>query len=1355
MLKLAVLAIVLGCFITAPVSAQESMSLFLFSDSDVLITESTAVVVTSSITTGFESTMSMQTTMMFSSSIAPPTNPTSTLTPQPTPASDSGNLRPFSKNMAVPCGATCPSVNIPQSIGLPIYGKLYYKAYICGNGMVTFNRNSWIKYPVPFGSSAAIRGLTAISPFWCLASSQQPNCTGTYYETLRMDLLTTYSNEIRTGFQKPNFNATWGLQVTWENILADGAQPNSTMQNSFQLQLLTDGISTYTLFRYPRNGIMWSLPADNSLLTNIRVGLPVAGWSAGRSMPARYQSISKSGTLGISQVLTGMKTNTGQRGYWRFALTNATRRLSEGSCRAFLAQATPVGNPLRCPCSFGQILFDRRFQFDASIANHICYRTRFTRNGLSRRCCYRLRRPGFGAYQRGPTNINGGFVARFSQGRLDTSGHSFCCNSQTPIALCLQFYRQYPSGNCRRPPRLSWFWGDPHFTTLDSLTYTFNGLGDFTLVRNRTASAVPFEFQSRCVEVSNGAGATVFNAVGGYEGNSGIIEFKANNVTKQVDVYYNRTLQMVGNQSVTFGNGAIYVTVNGTTITAEFESGTVIQSSLRPDNILDSSISLSRDYFNNTEGLLGLWDGVASNDFTSSSGVQHNISTKTPQEIHGIGLTWAVSANLRLLVGNPPSSLDYQPVFTNNVNFSTPELQGNATDVCGSDPACLFDVAVTNSIGVGNQSKIVGQTLTREKEELGKTVTLTLLSFISLRYASDHEPPSMIGPSSINVTVGSNESFVITATSPNGYNINFTLTGNLPKGINFVNGSAVGSFSWDVSSANPVSLTFIATDSKGKSSTFTPVVNMCNCSMNGQCMWNSAVGEAFAAVPCQCSAGYTGSRCESDIDGCAANADACFPGVTCTDKPASAGLPGFTCGSCPVGFSGNGVNCIDINECQVSNGNCGSICVNTIGSYRCTCPSGYYLAMDGRTCQDINECNSTNDCQQICINTMGGYNCSCNTNFALNPDMRTCNATAPCPQPNSCGMHFCQMQGGNQVCTCRKGYRKDMNGNCTDINECLINNGGCSQNCNNTNGGYFCSCRQGYQLDTGKKNCIDVDECTAGTDSCQPTELCRNTPTYYYCICRPGLVFMDGKCEIKPSNYVQPTPATPNSNEIANSVQATFEYSNSILWASNYRDQFKAGLAIVVTRYCQSQYQTCSLQNQNVVFNQGNVHIRPGYPMILGNNNVVEFYVKLPVGGSATVLPSNVLTNIVSANQMHLSAAVNALRVTGIQQVTPTPKPTTGIPTSRPTIASTTGSASKPTTKPTIKPTVVTAPNSDNLIIGLTLGIGGGVVLILFAFLGYYFKRSRSLARRANEKSRELTRIYSEKAEEFTKLNDL
>ena len=43
---------------------------------------------------------------------------------------------------------------------------------------------------------------------------------------------------------------------------------------------------------------------------------------------------------------------------------------------------------------------------------------------------------------------------------------------------------------------------------------------------------------------------------------------------------------------------------------------------------------------------------------------------------------------------------------------------------------------------------------------------------------------------------------------------------------------------------------------------------------------------------------------------------------------------------------------IDINECSISNGGCEDTCVNTDGSFECSCSTeGYQLSGDGLTCQ--------------------------------------------------------------------------------------------------------------------------------------------------------------------------------------------------------------------------------------------------------------------------------------------------------------------------------------------------------------------------------------------------------------------
>lgn len=95
----------------------------------------------------------------------------------------------------------------------------------------------------------------------------------------------------------------------------------------------------------------------------------------------------------------------------------------------------------------------------------------------------------------------------------------------------------------------------------------------------------------------------------------------------------------------------------------------------------------------------------------------------------------------------------------------------------------------------------------------------------------------------------------------------------------------------------------------------------------------------------------------------------CFNDAQCTDveEPGT----GATCPSCPTGYNGDGLLCtgklctimlvaffmlffflvcVDIDECSVNNANCTQFCNNTLGSFQCTCMSGFELASDGFTC---------------------------------------------------------------------------------------------------------------------------------------------------------------------------------------------------------------------------------------------------------------------------------------------------------------------------------------------------------------------------------------------------------------------
>jgi len=72
----------------------------------------------------------------------------------------------------------------------------------------------------------------------------------------------------------------------------------------------------------------------------------------------------------------------------------------------------------------------------------------------------------------------------------------------------------------------------------------------------------------------------------------------------------------------------------------------------------------------------------------------------------------------------------------------------------------------------------------------------------------------------------------------------------------------------------------------------------------------------------------------------------------------------------------NGTTCMNQNECSDENGYCEYQCVDTDGSYYCSCPQGFSISADRHGCNDINECQST-PCPggTSCLNTHGSYYC--------------------------------------------------------------------------------------------------------------------------------------------------------------------------------------------------------------------------------------------------------------------------------------------------------------------------------------------------------------------------------------------
>ncbi|XP_072330227.1 uncharacterized protein [Scyliorhinus torazame] len=881
--------------------------------------------------------------------------------------------------------------------------------YFTDNGLIVFpsSETEIFTYTNPPAKSPAFPDVSlppVVAVFWSDADLSK-NVGTIFYQEYKTygDEFSNLTHQVETTINKVNgrkYKAKWTLKITWEKVPAFTAAGTQKQTNTYQAVVTTDGKTSFVVMKYLSGGMNW----DVSTLVSDKV---VIGFDSGNGIYKNEEDRQPAAENFRPDKYPG--TNTGLNGLRLYKLINtAPPENYKANCLSWFASQPDASKwnrgLLPCPCSFPQGQADNRYQTSSSDASTMALRsTSQNAFGAGQRCIYTKRNALIEGWQERIWNSN------LNQDS-DLDPYRWCCKEVDDPSFCEYYRTKRPSINCRnyRPPTRAMMLGDPHFTTLDGLSFTFNGLGDFVLLNvNESNGNTIFKLHGRTVQ-TGAALATNFMAFAAQhtsDKNTTVeMILKGND---SIDVLLNNvTVKFLpsteGNKEI-YRIGTLYMEKNGNaSITVSFGSG--ISLSVKAGyGMLLVITNLPEKYMNKTNGLLGVWNGNQTDDFTMPNGSVIPTNSKE-STIFDYGKTWEVPWNSSIFtIERSTPNNSFTPRYLDDLKQQDQNKYNMLAMECKNNTRCIFDALSTGR-------KEIGLATEKENEQFEKD-NRVLNSF----------PPTIQGPNVIYAELFQQVISYYTATRNN-----VTFIAHTSKDLNVTDN---GTLTWHPKSINAITLEIEAVGSNNLTSVLTPRLVIFNCSENGTPINNETSrinGSSVYRAACKCDSQFTGSDCQFAINPC--QGVRCFEGANCSSEG--------SCGACPTGLTGDGIHCSDINECENEN-LCppNATCINAVRSYNCSCNAGF--SGNGMFCTAIDPCdNSTCSPNATCQDTNGNITCSCKEGF-------TGNGTVCFPLPDSCDSvqclsSFCNNRGNcktnpadscRRFCVCSSQYKGEQ---CTE-----------------------------------------------------------------------------------------------------------------------------------------------------------------------------------------------------------------------------------------------------------------------------------------------------------------------------------
>ncbi|XP_076831604.1 mucin-4 [Brachyhypopomus gauderio] len=955
--------------------------------------------------------------------------------------------------------------------------------------------------------------------------------------------------EARRG--RPAYSPKWILKITWDHVMSVSHQKvNLSETNTFQCILTTDGAHSYALHRY--GDMNWG--PGQRVYQNALIGYTDGLNSFVNEVPTPPDNLFGPRGRYRPQTTVG---NTGQPGLLVYDLSG-DRVASFDSQRQCQMWAVKEPEPSEwalgltpCPCTRAQALEDLGFGPETLPWAGAALRVKdlrnlrwgggggqvfqsilFNKQRAGKRCVYDPQGP-----------LLAGYSERYfsddkTQDHIDKDLMPFqwCCMQS---ALCNLYLAKRPLDRCqgfgwdssdpsipgnRGAPGLGLAYGSLHFITFDGRNYTFKAVGVFVIVRlsSSTGSNV-FTLQGETAAlVANNQPRRVpaLLRVAAYHQSYGKVEWRHSQADESLIVLINDVAVPVSADVVhPVQQGFAVRCLSVQRCAAVYDGGLSVDVWRGEAGRLSALVVVPQVFYNRTVGLLGLWSSNTSDDFLLSNGLLLPSPANGPpseDKVLLFGQSWAVPVPENLL-SSPPLLTPFQPVSSEELLAQlSPASLANLLQTCQASMQCVLDLLASDSTSLGQQ--------TLQDQQKLRNLAITF----------GNMPPIVTDPLVIRCTVNTTVRVQFAVQDANQDAFSFSLLYPRPPQASI--GSGDGVLVWKPLNVQPVLLTVQVSDYTS-SSYLTPVVQVCNCLNGGTCQFQSVaennLQSKFQVVGCLCPPGFGGRYCGSRTDVC--KGKPCFPKVDCFSQRET---DSFICGPCPyptVSTGKQGYKCFHNDFCLSFPCDPMANCYNTGYNYTCVCKHGF--TGNGQNCTDIDECQDPATCPNAkfeCVNTPGSVRCSCRYQSTMESD--GCGVSA---NPAGCNVFNVSMAWGDQASADQRlkqlqkilsqGFQNKfynasimVPGSANGLTEYKVNVS------SDTPHWYVMDylSRVGRHYSITSASVGDLDECSGTRGMCVKPAVCINTYGGYRCVCN-GTDLTDTQACIFDTGGVSNATATP------------------------------------------------------------------------------------------------------------------------------------------------------------------------------------------------------------------------------------